>query len=158
MNFFYVPGRQYMLTTGINWTSATLKALLVMTNSTARSENRATFLTGGSGFTTLDEMGGAGYSRQTLASVTITDDLPTGDLIVTCATVNFGNTITNGARQVAGIVIYLDGANDGARRPLIYLDSVSNGPTFPYSPNGGPIKLVPPASGLWRMRSVTPGP
>jgi hypothetical protein len=151
-NFFYVPGRSFMLTTGINWTSATLKALLVMSNTTADLELRSTFL---SSFTTLDEMNGAGYSRQTLTTVTVTDDLPTGDLIVDCDDVNFGATISNGTRQVKGAIIYLDGASDAARRPLIWLDSVANGPSFPYSPAGGPIKIVPGPKGLWRARSVT---
>lgn len=154
-NLFYVPARSYMLTTGINWTSATLKAMLVMSNSTAGDEIRATFLAGGSGFSVLDEMDGAGYSRQTLASVTVTDDLPTGDLVIDCADVNFGATISNGSRQVKGILVYLDGASDSARRPLIWLDSVANGPSFPYSPAGGPIKLVPGSKGIFRMRSVT---
>lgn len=154
-NFFYVPARQFMLTTGINWTSATLKAMLVMSDSTAGLELRGTFLTGGTGFTVLDEMNGAGYTRQTLASVTVTDDTATGDLIVDCADINFGATISNGTRQVKGAIIYLDGASDAARRPLIWLDSVSNGPSFPYSPAGGPIEIVPGAKGIWRCRSVT---
>lgn len=151
-NRFYVPAKTFQFTTGINWSSATLRALLVMANSTADADLRATFLTD---FAVFDEMNGAGYTRQTLASVTLTDDLPTGDIIVDCADVNFGATISNGTRQIKGIVVFLDGGSDAARRPLIWLDSVANGPSFPYTPGGGPVKLVPGTKGLFRIRSTT---
>lgn len=158
MNFFYLQGRQFQLTTGFNWTSATIKALAVMTNSTAYLDQNATFLTGGSGFTTLDEFDGAGYSRQTLTSPLFTPDLVTLNLIFSCAVINFGNTVSNGTRQAKGFVIYLDGANDGARRPLMHIDSVSSGPPFPYSPAGGPFKLTPHLTkGLFQCRSVSNG-
>lgn len=154
-NLAYVTARSFQLTTGINWTSATIKAMLVMSNSTAGDEIRATFLSGGSGFSVLDEMDGAGYSRQTLANVTVTDDLATGDIVVDCDDVTFGATISNGSRQVKGIIVYLDGASDAARRPLLWLDSVADGPSFPYSPGGGPIRLVPGPRGLFRIRTRT---
>ncbi len=155
MNLQYVPARLLQYTTGLNWTTATIKAMLVMTSSTAGDDIRAQKLTGGTGFALMDEFDGVGYSRQTLASVTATDDLPTGDIIVTCALLSFGATISNGSRQAKGIVIFLDAANDGLRQPLLWLDSVANGPTFPYSPNGGPIRMTPGTRGLFRARSVT---
>lgn len=161
MDFAYVPGRILQYTTGCDWTSATLKALLVMTNTTAHQDLRATFLTGGSGFTALDEFDGAGYSRQTLANVTITDDVtsPLGDLIFDCDPIDFGATIANGSRQIKGVVIYLDGANDGARRPLLWRDSVRTGLTFPYSPAGGPVRVVTnPVHGIFRQRSRSAAP
>lgn len=153
MNFHYVPARIFARTTGFNWTSATIKALAVMANSTANIDKRATFLTGVSGFANLDEFDGAGYSRQTLTGITITDDLATDDLIFNCDIVSFGATISNGTRSVKGYSIYLDGANDGARRPLIWLDSVANGQSFPFLPNGGPMRIVPGTRGLFRDRS-----
>lgn len=153
MNFEYAQARLFQVTTGFNWTSATLKALVVMSNSTAHLDLNAQFLTGGSGFAVLDEFDGAGYSRPTLTSVTATIDTNTWDVVITAAAASFGATVSNGSRSAKGFVVYLDGANDGARRPLLYLDSVANGPSFPYSPNGGPFRLVPGTRGLWRFRA-----
>lgn len=155
MNLFYVPGRQFQYTTGINWSSATLKALLVMTNTTAHLDLRATFLTGGSGFAVLDEFNGSGYSRQTLGARVITDDTTsqTGDLVFSWPDVNFGATVGNGTRQIKGMLVYLDGADDTARRPLLWIDSMKAGPAFPYSPGGGPV-VIKCATEVFRLRSV----
>ena len=56
----------------LDFDSDTFKIILVLTDSTAVSEEDITRIAGGSGFATLDEA--AGYTRPTLAGLTITQD------------------------------------------------------------------------------------
>lgn len=156
MNFRYPNAIKVQHTTGINWTSATLKALAVMTNSSAGADVFAQFLAGANGFAVLDEFDGAGYARVTLANVTVNLDLVTGETIISCDPASFGAAVSNGSRSVKGFVVYLDGASDSARVPLIWIDSVVSGPTFPYSPGGAALALVPGSRGLFRARSKSP--
>jgi hypothetical protein len=156
MNFRFPNAIKVQHLTGVNWQTATLKALAVMTNSTAGADRFAQFLSGANGFVVLDEFDGAGYARVTLSNVAVTLDLVTGEVVVTCDPASFGAAVSNGSRSVAGFVVYLDGASDAARVPLIWIDSVASGPTFPYSPGGQALRLVPGTRGLFRARSKSP--
>lgn len=156
MNFRFPNAIKIQHTTGLNWTTATLKALAVMSNSTAGQDRFAQFLTGANGFAVFDECDSVGYARATLTGVTVTTDLTTGEVVITCNPVSLGATVANGSRSLAGFVIYLDGASDAARVPLLWIDSVASGPPFPYSPNNGPVQIVPGTRGLFRARSLSP--
>lgn len=141
-NFWYRNSRLVQLTTGLNWSSADIRALLVMSDSTAGVDKSAQFLTGANGFTTLDEMNGAGYARVTAAGKAVALDVPNDQVLVSFNPLNFGATIANGSRQVAGIVVFLNVGSDATNVPLFWIDSVDAGPIFPYSPAGGQIRAA----------------
>jgi hypothetical protein len=150
-NFFYRPTKLELHTTGINLATADLRALLVMSNSTAQQDFGAVNLTGGSGFAILDEMNGAGYARFTLTGKSVTTDSLTGDVVFTCNMIDWGATVSNGSRQIKGAVIYVNvGGNDATSKPLWWIDSVDGGIVFPYTPGGGPVRLTPGINGLYR--------
>lgn len=89
----------------IDWTAATLKALLLMTNTTADTEDDGIATT--ANFTTLDEHDGAGYARVTLANATITKEDGSDRAKLSCDDFSFA-TLGAGTRQAAGVLIVVD--------------------------------------------------
>ncbi len=129
----------------------TLKALLVMTNTTADTEIDIDTV---SALTTLDEMDGAGYTgghggadRLTLANVSVTVD-DTDDEGVFDNTVDLTWTsISNGTRSVQGCLIIKEGAADDTTAiPIVYLDFAA-----PITPGGGNIVEQFAAEGILNL-------
>ena len=128
-NYTYTYGGNLIIN-GMDFDAVTLKALLVMTNTTADTEKDKTTI---SGFTTLDEMDGTGYSRQTL-TVTNTVDT-TNHWTRVSATITFPN-VSAGTRQVQGVVVYEFVTNDADSVPVFWFDTVT-GITFPFDTPAG---------------------
>jgi hypothetical protein len=90
-----------------NWTTDTFKVLLLMTNTTADTENDGIAAT--TDFTTLDEHDGTGYAQQTLASPTVTKEDANDRAMLDAADVTFA-TLGAGSRDIAGVLIVWDDA------------------------------------------------
>lgn len=81
----------------ISWVSDTIRAKLVMTNSTAKSQRSTAVHI--SDITNLDEFDGVGYTELTLTNKTLVDG------IYRSSDLSFGLS-QNGTRQIQGIVLY----------------------------------------------------
>lgn len=122
-----------------------IRAILVMTNTTADTEKDKQFI---SEFTTLDEYDGAGYARVACTSESFTVDTVNHHFKFTCDPITFA-ALGAGTRQCQGILLYLHVTNDADSKPLMYID----GTGFPFAGSGGDVVFTPNASGV--MYTVT---
>lgn len=99
----------------INLLTDDIRALLVMTNSTAWSENDGKVYL--SDLTTLDEMNGANYARKVLTNKAITKDDGNDRAEFDADDLTFAS-LGAGARQVKGAVIFKH-VTSGADSPLV---------------------------------------
>jgi len=127
----------------------TIKCMLVMTNTTADTDNAtADTLTGTNPIGTLDEFDGAGYTggwggagRKTLANITVSDS---------GGTMTFDNTadltwtsLSAGTRSITGVLIFRAGtADDTTGVPIAFLEVADT------AANGGDITIAFDASGI----------
>lgn len=144
-NFVYTPAKQKIAKGDADFDTLDIRALLVMTNTTADTEQDAATL---AAFTTLDEYDGSGYSRPDLGASTITEDDPNNRSEIDYADFTFGATVAAGTRQAQGMIIYnrVDGtaANDW---PVAWVDTGG----FPFAGNGGAINVTVNAEGLLQV-------
>jgi len=126
----------------------TIKVMLVMSNTTVDTETSKDVVGGGSGFTTLDEFDGSGYTggfggagRKTLSNKSVSDD---------GTTFTFDNTVDPtwtalgaGSRQIDGALIFRAGsADDTDAVPIAFLDATN------LTTNGSDVTLNLSASGI----------
>lgn len=136
MSFAYTGAKQKLAKGDADFDTLDIRALLVMSNTTADTERAAATL---SGFTTLDEYDGAGYSRVDLGASTITQDNTNFRSEIDYTDFTFGATVAVGTRQCVGMVIYayVDGtaANDW---PVAFVDTGG----FPFDGNNGAVNVT----------------
>lgn len=142
---WHAYGAAGLMNGSIDLDTSTLKAALLMTNTTADTED-VQYL---SGFTTLDEMDGTGYARVTLTGGTVSGDTTNHRGEVTFSDIRFSG-VGAGTRQVQGVLIYKHVGADSANVPIAYLDGDSAG-VLPFTANGGDIVIASPAEGLLRV-------
>jgi hypothetical protein len=123
--------------------SADLRIMLVMTNTTCDTEADAQNL---SDFTTIDECDGVGYAQRDLASVAVAYDAANDRLGVDAADADMtGDTdsIAVSTRDVSGYVVYryVDGT-DANDVPWGYID------VGPYTLSGGDFTITFPTAGV----------
>ena len=123
-----------------------IRAVLVMTNTTADTEVDTEFM---SGFTTLDEMDGVGYARVALAAEAFAVDLVNDRWEFAASPFTFA-AVSAGTRQVQGLLLYLHVTNDADSKPLMYID----GTGFPFTANGEDIVCTPSAEGIAQYRNA----
>lgn len=145
MSHWYTPAAERLGKGDFDWDEAghDIRALLVMTNTTADTDRDAGTL---SAIGTLDEYDGSGYARAALASQSVVrDDANNRAELQATSPISFGGTVAAGTRQAAGIVVYrhVDGtaAND---QPIVYIDSGG----FPIAGGGGPFQYAINAEGI----------
>lgn len=139
-NFAYTPAKGDILRAGHNFATGDFRVILVMTNTTADTDQDMEFV-GDIG--TLDEYDGASYVRKALANEAVTDDAPNNrgefdaDNVVWTA-------LGAGTRQAAGMILYRHVTND-ADSPIIgWIDTGG----FPFSGNGGDVTVAWNAEGI----------
>lgn len=141
-SFVYTPWKTKLLTGGVNLTEGQndIRALLVMTNTTADTEQDTEFI---GGLTTLDEMDGANYARKTFSSQAVAEDA--GNNRAEFDGEDFTWTALGaGTRQVAGVVIFRFITNDAASELIAYIDTGG----FPFTANGGNFTITWNAEGI----------
>lgn len=114
--FFYNRGLELIAKNDLDCETATLKARLVMTNTTCDTEKDKLTNTG---FTDIDAHGTA--TDQTLANVSITRDDVNDRIIIDADNIIF-SALAAGARQSQGLYIYQDLGAEASNVPVAYLD------------------------------------
>lgn len=146
-NFSNWKTNDWLARAGQSLATADLRMALVMTNSSAPADVDAEFL---DEIVTLDECDGTGYARIDLASVGLTANDTDDRSEVRSADADFGALgVGVSGRALKGVLIYfqLGGGTEAENRPWLWYDSVASGPVFPFTLNGGNVKLVEPATG-----------
>lgn len=144
MSFVYTPAKALLLKGDLDFDEAgnDMRLLLVMTNTTADTEQDAALL---STFATLDEYDGSGYGRAAIASQAVTQDDPNnrGEFSGT-SPVSFGATVAAGTRSAQAAILYKHVGADSSNIPIAFIDSGG----FPLNGGGGPFELAINAEGL----------
>jgi len=109
-----------------------LRILLVMSNTTADTEEDAVFL---DDLTTLDECDGASYARQVATGAALTKDEPNNRTVFTLDNPVFAD-LGPGTRQVVGAVI-VKWVTDPTDSPLVYYATLP-----PFDPPGSPDTTI----------------
>lgn len=142
MSFVYTPAKERLLAGDLDMNAHDIRFLLVMTNTTADTDQDAGTL---AAIGTMDEYDGTGYTRPALAAEAVNRDDPNNRAeFAATSPVSFGATVGAGTRQAAGHVIYrhVDGtaAND---QPIAYVDTGG----YPVAGGGGPFEVTQNAEG-----------
>lgn len=143
---YVTPHAKHLLgAAGLNLSTADLRVLLVMSNSTAAAD----LLTAEdlADITTLDEHDGANYARQPLANEAYAKDVPNARTELDADDVTFAS-LGAGTRQCIGAILYVhvDGtaAND---IPIRWIDT----PGFPFTAAGADFELRWNAEGVLQV-------
>lgn len=135
-NFVYNEAKRMLAAGELDWDSNDIRVMLVMTNTTADTEDDINTI---SGFTTLDECNAVPYARQAIANELIRED-PTnnraeldGDDVTFSA---LGST-TPSVRSIQGAIVYKHVGADSANVPIAFFDTGG----FPFATNGGDVTI-----------------
>jgi len=141
-NFIYNEAKRAIAEGEIDFGTggATIKAMLVMSNSTTNTEDDANTL---AAFTTLDEMDGANYSRITLSSQVVNEDSANNRAEFDAADITW-SSLGAGTRQVKALIVYKHVGADSSNVPIAYIDTGG----FPFSANGGNVTVQWNAEGI----------
>ena len=142
-NYCYTVAKSGLMNGSIDLDTHDIRAMLVMSNTTADTENTKTTI---SGFTTLDEMDGAGYTRQALTGEAVATDNTNNRGEFTANDITFLN-VSAGTRAVAGCILYRFITTDADHIPIAWIDTAGS-IAFPFTPNGGNIKIAANVEGL----------
>lgn len=142
-SFVYTNAKRALLAGELDLNAHDIRAMLVMTNTTADTEKDVTTV---DAITTLDEFDGTGYTRQGLTGKTFVADDANDRGEFTADDIVFTN-VSAGTRSIAGLVLYRHITDDTDAVPIAYIDS-ANGIDFPITPNGGDLRFIANAEGL----------
>lgn len=123
-----------------------LRAALVMTNTTADTDEDAEFM---DDFGTLDEYDGSAYARVALTSEAFAVDTANDRFKFSNGSVTF-STLGAGTREAQAMIIYLHVADDTDSKPLFYIEPGG----FPVAGNGNDLVLTPHADGTAYLRNA----
>lgn len=141
-NFIYNEAKRAIAEAEIDFGSggSDIRALLVMTNTTADTETNVNTL---SGFTTLDEMDGANYARIALSGEVVNEDSGNNRAEFDASDITWSN-LGAGTRQVQAVIIYKHVGADSSNVPIAFIDTGG----FPFSANGGNVTIQWNAEGI----------
>lgn len=137
-SFAYNLAKQKMLTGQIDLDTDDIRSLLVMTNTTADTEDDVEFI---SQFTTLDEFNGAGYARVALAGEAVNADVANARAEFDANDTAFA-ALSNGTRSIAAIMLFKFVVDDTQSIPICYLNFSS------FNPGGGVLTCEWSAEGI----------
>jgi hypothetical protein len=143
-SFVYTPAKQKIAKGDADFDTLDVRAILVMTNTTADTDQDAASI---ADIGTLDEYDGSGYSRPDLGASTITQDDANNRSEIDYGDFTFGATVAAGTRQAAGMVIYVEVGTDAQDWPVAWVDTGG----FPFAGNGGAINVTVNAEGLLQV-------
>lgn len=139
-SFWYTYAAQKIMNGTLDLDTHDIRCALLMSNTTADTENDAQTI---SGFTTLDEMDGTNYARKTFASEAVNVDT-TNDRGEFDAEDQTWTSLGAGTRAVAGALIFRFITNDTDAIPIAYIDTGG----FPITANGGNLTITWNAEGI----------
>jgi len=139
-SFAYTYAKTKLLSADIDLNADDIRVLMVMSNTTADTEEDKVFI---DDFTTLDECDGANYARKALEDEAVAADEANdrGEFDVTDVT---WTALGVGTRQNVGIVIFKHVNDDTDSIPILYIDSGG----FPFDGNGGNVTSQWNAEGI----------
>ena len=141
MSFVYNEFKKQLLIGGINLSTADVRVALVMSNTTADTEDDANTF---ADFTTLDECDGSGYARATLTPEAVTEDPTNNRAVFDAADASFP-TLGAGTRQNVAAIVYIhNGALSSQQIPAFYIDDGG----FPFTAAGATFVLQWSATGI----------
>ncbi len=143
MSFAYTRAKRNIFKADIDFDVDTFKVALVMTNTTADTEEDTATI---SAFSVLDEMDGSGYVRKTVSTPTVSEDDPNNRAEFTFDAITW-TALGDGTRQVAGFVLFKFVTNDSDSVPIAYINSGG----FPVSPGGLNFTITPNAEGVLQL-------
>lgn len=117
-----------------------IRAALVMTNTTADTEN--TSITFMSNFTTLDECNATGYARVALTSEAVNVDTGNVRVELDAADITFSGLGGDASRPSQGVVLYEHVTNDADSKPIVFIEFTATRPatatsvTVPWNAEG----------------------
>ena len=144
-NFCYSEYKHQLLLGSINHSSADIRVALLMTNTTANTEQDKTTVGGGTGFTTIDEYDGSGYTSpgQALANKAVTQDATNHRGVFDADDLTW-TALGAGTRQCKAALIYKFVTNLNSSLPMAYIDTGG----FPFAGNGSNVTLQWNAAGI----------
>lgn len=136
-SFIYDNAKKLLMNGGLDLDTHDIRILLVMSNTTCDTEDTKLTI---SGFTTLDEMDGAGYARVALTNEAVTDSGTYGKFDADDVTFT---AVSAGTRSITGAVIYRFITNDTDNVPIAYIDFGGD-----FAANGSNIVITWSATGI----------
>lgn len=142
-NFVYTKAADEIAKANIDWLNNDIRVILVNNTSTADTEEDVNTI---SGFATLGELSGTGYSRKVLGTKAVNRDDPNDRSEWDAADVVYTG-INAGTAQAA--IIYKHVTNDTDSIPLMYIDQTD----FPIVTNGGDVTLNFNVEGILQLQA-----
>lgn len=146
-NFVYTPAKARLLSGDLDLNAHDIRVALLMTNTTADTEQDAGTL---SAITTLDEYDGANYARVALANEAVNTDTANDRGEFDADDISW-TALGAGTRQAAALLLYrhVDGtaAND---QPIAYIDTTSPS-VFPFAGNSGDVNVSWSSEGILQL-------
>lgn len=119
-NFIYTEAKRAIMAAEIDFDLPhDFRALLVMTNTTADTEEDVNTI---SGFTTLDELDDTGYARQSLAGDALNEDLVNNRAEYDANDISFTYN-GDGTRNTQALIVYKNVTNDTDSVPIAFIDT-----------------------------------
>jgi hypothetical protein len=132
VNFTYRDIKGALPRGEIDLESDDIRVLLVRVGSSAATEKDANTL---AAFSDLREFDGTLYARVPLAGQAVTENAPEDRWEFDADDADFG-VLGPGSGQIAAAILYKHVGADAANVPIAYIDSVSAGAPFPFTPSG----------------------
>lgn len=139
-SFGYTPAKVGLAKAEIDLATDDIRVLLVMTNTTADTEQDAEFV---GDISVLDEYDGAAYARKALASQVVNQDDPNNRAEFDAADVTW-TALGAGTRQCQAAVVFKFVTNDADSPIIAYLDTGG----FPFAGNGADVVAIWNAEGI----------
>lgn len=143
-SFVYTPSLSRMGRGAFDWVGQDIRALLVMSNTTADTDQDLENI---ADIGTLDEMDGANYVRKAAANEADAEDTANNRLELSFDPIVW-SALGNGARAVVGMVVYQHVTNDADALLIAYIDLGS------INPGGADLTITNNAQGLIQIAAA----
>lgn len=139
-----LPGLQDIADGTGPWAVATdIRARLLMTNTTADTENNVATL---SAYSVLDKFDGSGFTDNlALTGEAVNVDAANNRIELDADDLSFG-TLGNGTRQIQGVILFNFNTNDADSVPIVFVEFSST-----VNPGGATLTITWDAEGILQM-------
>lgn len=143
-SFTYTPSLTRMGAAGFDWVGQDIRVILVMSNTTADTEQD---LENPGDFATLDEFDGANYVRKAAANEAQVQDDANNRSELSFDAITW-SALGNGTRALVGAIVIQHVTNDADSLNIAYIDLGT------INPGGADFTMTPNAQGLLQIASV----